>query len=85
MDQTSVTHLFSITKYLGLLATGITGFFYVFLPLSYSITNHDLRKISCLMLVSTSKSTDGDDEILHIEIAAYDKLGQEDSLDYIDS
>lgn len=37
------------------------------------------------MLVSTSKSTDGDDEILHIEIAAYDKLGQEDSLDYIDS
>ncbi|KAK4773497.1 hypothetical protein SAY87_028516 [Trapa incisa] len=24
LDQTSVTHLFSITKYLGLLATGIT-------------------------------------------------------------
>lgn len=25
LDQTSVTHLFSITKYLGLLATGMTG------------------------------------------------------------
>ncbi|CAK9149469.1 unnamed protein product [Ilex paraguariensis] len=25
LDQTSVTHLFSITKYLGLLATGTTG------------------------------------------------------------
>lgn len=25
LDQTSVTHLFPITKYLGLLATGITG------------------------------------------------------------
>jgi hypothetical protein len=25
LDQTSVTHLFSITKFLGLLATGMTG------------------------------------------------------------
>ena len=25
LDQTSVTHLFPITKYLGLLATGMTG------------------------------------------------------------
>lgn len=27
LDHTSVTHLFPITKYLGLLATGMTGFF----------------------------------------------------------
>lgn len=33
------------------------------------------------MLVSTSKSTDGNDEIVYIEMATYDKLGQEDSLD----
>jgi hypothetical protein len=25
LDQTSVTHLFPITKYVGLLATGLTG------------------------------------------------------------
>lgn len=25
LDQTSVTHLFAITKYIGLLATGMTG------------------------------------------------------------
>ncbi|PNX54721.1 proteasome subunit alpha type-6-like protein [Trifolium pratense] len=29
LDQTSVTHLFPITKYLGLLATGITGMFII--------------------------------------------------------
>jgi len=28
LDQTSVTHLFPITKYLGLLATGMTGIFF---------------------------------------------------------
>lgn len=28
LDQTSVTHLFPITKFLGLLATGMTGFFF---------------------------------------------------------
>lgn len=27
LDQTSVTHLFPITKFLGLLATGMTGYF----------------------------------------------------------
>ncbi|RWW40418.1 hypothetical protein BHE74_00054168 [Ensete ventricosum] len=31
LDQTSVTHLFPITKYLGLLATGITGFLFILL------------------------------------------------------
>ena len=28
LDNTSVTHLFPITKYLGLLATGMTGIFF---------------------------------------------------------
>lgn len=28
LDQTSITHLFPITKYLGLLATGMTGIFF---------------------------------------------------------
>lgn len=31
LDQTSVTHLFPITKFLGLLATGMTGFLLVLL------------------------------------------------------
>jgi hypothetical protein len=25
LDQTSVTHLFAVTKYIGLIATGLTG------------------------------------------------------------
>lgn len=30
LDQTSVTHLFPITKYIGLLATGMTGLLLMF-------------------------------------------------------
>ena len=46
LDNTSVTHLFPITKYLGLLATGMTGiFFYIknsIFALSYWNTSFQL-------------------------------------------
>lgn len=36
LDQTSVSHLFPITKYLGLLATGMTGISRVFFRFTYN-------------------------------------------------
>ncbi|GMP36969.1 hypothetical protein CsSME_00008890 [Camellia sinensis var. sinensis] len=36
LDQTCVTHLFPITKFLGLLATGMTGYFFAF-PSSFDV------------------------------------------------
>lgn len=44
MDQTSVSHLFPITKYLGLLATGMTGM----LPKSFAtlVLSFILRMLS---------------------------------------
>lgn len=48
LDQTSVTHLFPITKYLGLLATGITGYYLIFLALFPSksiILKHEYWKV----------------------------------------
>lgn len=45
LDQTSVTHLFPITKFLGLLATGMTG---ILLALLNSLLEALTRWICCL-------------------------------------
>lgn len=49
LDQTSVSHLFPITKYLGLLATGMTGLssIHILLPVTAAIPRPPRENIRC--------------------------------------